>query len=69
MKCHKYGNKKGYHSGKQRYICKNCDCNYTGSKRGYPEELKRKAIKYYLEGLGFRQIERLMHVSHVSVIN
>ena len=47
-------------------------CTYiknTGSKRGYPEEVKRKAIKYYLEGLGFRQIERLMHVSHVSVIN
>ena len=22
-----------------------------------------------MEGLGFRQIERLMHVSHVSVIN
>ena len=38
-------------------------------KRGYQEEVKRKAIKYYLEGLGFRQIEILMHVSHVSVIN
>ena len=61
--------KNGYHRGKQRYLCKNCGCNYTGSKRGYPEEVKRKAIKYYLEGLGFRQIERPKHVSHVSVIN
>ena len=61
--------KNGYHRGKQRYLCKNCGCNYTGSKRGYPEEVKRKAIKYYLEELGFRQIEKLIHVIHVSVIN
>ena len=38
-------------------------------KNGYPESTKREALKYYTEGLGFRQIERLMHVSHVSVIN
>ena len=33
------------------------------------EDMKQKAIKYYLEGNGFRRIERLLHVSHVSVIN
>ena len=32
-------------------------------------EFTEKAIKYYLEWNGFRRIERLMHVSHVSVIN
>ena len=43
--------------------------NYTGSRNGYPDHVKQKAIKYYLEGNGFRRIEILMHFSHVSVIN
>ena len=33
--------------GKQRYKCKNCGCNYTGGRNGYPEDIKQKAIKYY----------------------
>ena len=49
--------------------CKECGRNYTGTKNGYPESTKREALRYYTEGLGFRQIERLMHVSHVTVIN
>jgi len=61
--------KNGFMRGKQRYKCKNCGCNYTGGRNGYPEDIKQKAIKYYLEGNGFRRIERLLHVSHVSVIN
>ena len=63
--------KNGYNNnkGKQRYLCKECGRNYTGTKNGYPESTKREALKYYMEVLGFRQIERLMHVSHVSVIN
>ena len=61
--------KNGFMRGKQRYKCKNCGCNYIGGRHGYPEDIKQKAIKYYLEGNGFRRIERLLHVSHVSVIN
>ena len=52
--------------GKQRYKCKCCVCNFTGGKCIYPVYI---AIKYYLEGNGFRRIERMMGVSHVSVIN
>ena len=55
--------------GKQRYKCKCCRCNYTGGGNGYPDHIKLKVIKYYLEGNGFRRIERLMGVIHVSVIN
>ena len=73
IKCPKCGQiektKNGFHRGKQRYKCKCCGCNYTGSKNGCPNHIKQKAIKYYLEGNGFRRIERLMGVSHVSVIN
>jgi len=62
--------KNGKIRGKQRYKCKHCQCNYTKSfKQGYPIEIKRKAIKYYLDGMGFRRIERLLGVSHVSVMN
>ena len=50
-------------------MCKNCGCNYTVGQRGYPEHIKRKAIQLYLEGHGFRRIERILKVSHVSVIN
>lgn len=73
IKCPKCGSEKRVKSGfmkkKQRYKCKNCGCNYTGGINGYPEHVKRKAIQLYLEGNGFRRIERLMNVSHVSVIN
>ena len=61
--------KNGFNRGKQRYLCKNCGCNYTGTKNGYSEAVKQEAIKYYMERMGFRRIERLLHVSHVSVIN
>jgi len=71
-KCPKCGKKKvknGFMKGKQRYKCKCCGCSYIGSKNGYPDHIKLKYIKYYLEGNGFRRIERLMGDSHVSVIN
>ncbi|MBO6126409.1 MAG: hypothetical protein J6P21_00170, partial [Clostridia bacterium] len=35
----------------------------------YSDEIRQKAIKLYLERNGFRRIERLIHVSHMSVIN
>ena len=43
--------KNGYNRGKQRYLCKNCGCNYTGTKNGYSEAVKQEAIKYYMEGV------------------
>ena len=54
---------------KQRYLCKNCGCNYIRRETGYPEHIKRKVIQLYSEGNGFRRIERILKVSHVSVIN
>jgi len=56
---------------RQKYKCKHCGKVYTPSpkERSYSEEIKKQAIKYYLEGMDFRRIENLMHVSHVSAIN
>ena len=73
LKCPKCGSEKrvksGFNNKKQRYLCKECRCHYTVSQRGYPEHIRRKAIQLYLEGNGFRRIERILKVSHVSVIN
>ena len=48
IKCPKCGQtertKNGFHRGKQRYKCKNCGCNYTGSTKGHPEHVKQKTI-------------------------
>lgn len=56
--------------GIQRWQCKKCNCKYTKeNKRGYSSELKEKAKKMHLEGLGFRAIGRLLRVSNVTVLN
>jgi hypothetical protein len=61
--------KDGMAHGMQRWKCKECGCRYTKStKRGHPPETKRLAIKLYLEGLGFRAIERILKVSNVAVL-
>jgi len=72
-KCPKCGKKEkvknGFTKGKHQYKCKCCGCNYIGSRNDYPYHIKLKAIKYYLVGNGFIRSERMMGVSHVSVIN
>ncbi len=61
--------KDGIAHSMQRWKCKECGCRYTKStKRGHPPETKRLAIKLYLEGLGFRAIERILKVSNVAVL-
>ena len=73
LKCPKSGSEKrvksGFNNKKQRYLCKECRYHYTVEQRGYPEYIRRKAIQLYLEENGFRRIERILKVSHVSVIN
>ena len=62
--------KSGFTRGKQRYKCKDCSCHFTQSSLyRTPLEVRAKAIKMYMQGLGFRAIERLEGVSHVSVMN
>lgn len=61
--------KDGIVKGKQRYFCKECKFRYTVKHVGKPIELKKAALYLYLEGLGFRSIERFLKVSNVSVMN
>jgi len=63
--------KSGIIKGKQRYKCKGCGRNYTVELKSTakPQFLKKQALHLYLEGLGFRSIERFLGVSNVSVLN
>ena len=59
----------GFTKGKQRYKCKKCTCNFTQShKKGATLEIKIMALKFYLEGMGFRSIGRMLNVSNVTVL-
>ena len=61
--------KNGTMKQKQRYKCKQCGCNYTRSTTyRIPLEKRIEAIKLYLEGVGFRGIERLTNIHHTTVM-
>jgi insertion element IS1 protein InsB len=63
--------KNGKNNNKQRYQCKQCAYNFTIAKlrHGIDQQYVALCLKLYLEGMGFRAIERVVGVSHVSVIN
>ena len=61
--------KDGIVKSRQRYLCKDCKHRFTVEQIGKPYNLKKDALILYLEGLGFRSIGRILHVSHVSVFN
>ena len=61
--------KNGYACGVQRYNCKKCHRNWTvGQGNAYSTEMRFKALRLYLEGLGFRSIGRILGVSNVTVL-
>ena len=62
--------KAGLVKGVQRYKCKECQYLYTVSEKSTAKSMamKRQALHLYLEGLGFRSIERILGVSNVSVM-
>ncbi len=57
--------------GSQRYKCRECVRVYTPQPLplGYADEVKREAVRLYLEGTNFRRIGRLLQVNHQSVVN
>ncbi len=56
---------------RQRFRCKTCGYNFTVNKLGKSVNSYYvvKALQLYVEGVPFREIERLLGVSHVSVMN
>lgn len=63
--------KSGIVNDRQRFTCKKCNYNFTVGKLGkqIDDYYVIKALQLYLEGVSYREIERLLGVSHVSVMN
>ena len=63
--------KNGVLNEKQRYKCGQCKYNFTVEKLGnnIDSYYVVKALQLYIEGVSFREIERLLGISHVSVMN
>ncbi|MBA5630263.1 IS1/IS1595 family N-terminal zinc-binding domain-containing protein [Moheibacter lacus] len=68
---HKQIVKSGIVNDKQRYRCKKCNYFFTVNKIGkkIDDYYVTKALQLYLEGLSYREIERILGISHVSVSN
>jgi transposase-like protein len=65
-------NKNGHKRGKQNYRCVECSrqfIDYYQPYQGYAEEIKRECLSMYVNGMGFRAIERIKGVHHTSIIN
>lgn len=63
--------KSGIVNNRQRYRCKNCSYNFSVNKIGKKIDsyYVTKALQLFLEGLSYREIERIIGVSHVTVSN
>ena len=62
--------KNGHRRGKQNYQCKECQRQFIEeyTKMGYPQSVKENCLKMYVNGLGFRAIERVSGVNHNTII-
>lgn len=56
---------------RQRYVCKDCHYYFTVAKEGKSIDpyYVIKALQLHIEGVSYREIERILGVSHVSVMN
>lgn len=62
--------KNGKKKGKQNHICVDCGRQFIDQydEVGYSDEFKRECLKMYVNGMGFRAIERVKGVHHTTVI-
>lgn len=63
--------KAGLNEGHQRYKCLDCRRRYTAApdRRGYPEDIRQRALGLYAEGLSLRQIGKQLNVNHATVLS
>lgn len=63
--------KSGIVNNRQRYKCKSCGYFFSVNKMGkrIDDYYVNKALQLYLEGLTYREIERILGISHVSIMN
>lgn len=63
--------KSGIVNQRQRFRCKSCNYYFSVQKIGKKIDnyYVTKALQLYLEGLSYREIERILGISHVSISN
>ena len=64
--------KNGHRRGKQNHLCLDCGRQFVEnpvSQRGYSDDVRRICLRMYVNGMGFRAIERVTGVHHTTVIN
>ena len=63
--------KSGIVNHRQRYKCKKCNYFFSVNKVGkkIDDYYVNKSLQLYLEGLTYREIERILGISHVSIMN
>jgi insertion element IS1 protein InsB len=64
--------KNGHKRGKQNHICVECLRQFVSDPkphRGYSDDIRRSCLKMYVNGMGFRGIERVTAVHHTTVIH
>ncbi len=53
------------------HICVNCDRQFIdiyNPPKGYSDEVKQECLKLYVNGMGFRAIERVTGIHHTTII-
>lgn len=63
--------KNGRRQQQQNYLCRQCSRQFLDAyqPKGYPPAVKEHCLVLYLNGMGFRAIERATGVCHNTVIN
>jgi transposase-like protein len=64
--------KNGKRRSKQNHICVDCHRQFIDDyspRSPYPDEIKRDCLKMYVNGMGFRGIERVKGVHHTTIIS
>jgi transposase-like protein len=69
--CSQHIRKNGKQRGKQNYICVPCRRQFIEyhNPKGYSDEIKRECLEMYVNGSGFRAIERVKKVHHTTIIS
>jgi hypothetical protein len=65
-------NKNGCKRGKQNYICVECGRQFIEnyeSHRGYAQEIKQECLTMYVNGMGFRAIERVKGIHNTTIMD
>ena len=76
MQCPECGSthtrKNGKNRGKQNHICVACGRQFIDvydAGQGYSDNVKAMCLRMYVNGMGFRGIERVTGVHHTTVIS